>query len=68
MLKTYLLTIFAIPVLMIFWMAVQFAWRKSFSDTINNEDVLAFRKGCGVCSCTGICEKETIRKDEKHQS
>ncbi|MFQ5632491.1 MAG: hypothetical protein ACE5I1_27295 [bacterium] len=65
MLKTYLLAIFAIPVLMMLWMIVQYAWRKTFSDTVNAEDVLAFRKGCGACSCTEICEKETMQKDAK---
>lgn len=63
MFKTYLLTVLAIPILMMLWLAVQTGWRKLFREFLEDEDVLAGRKGCSDCSCLGACQSKTKHKN-----
>ncbi len=44
--------------LMLAWVGVQSLWRKTFSDYVNDEDVLAERRSCGNCGCITICENK----------
>lgn len=68
MLQSYLLTILAIPAMMIAWVAVQFAWRKTFREAVTDDDVLASRRGCSGCGCIGYCEKDSQEKSNTNSS
>ncbi|MCA9742102.1 MAG: hypothetical protein H6695_13005 [Deferribacteres bacterium] len=59
MLKTYILAILAIPALMFVWLGVQIGWRKLFHEYVEDDDVLAGRKGCADCNCLGTCQNKT---------
>jgi hypothetical protein len=48
---------------MVFWMGVQFSWRKIFPEIARYEDVLAARKDCGSCSHEYICQIKDNFKD-----
>ena len=58
MIGSFLIGIGGMIFLMAIWVAVQSLWRKSFSDYISDEDVLADRRSCGNCGCTAACEKK----------
>lgn len=50
---TYIIAIGGIVTMMIAWVAVQVLWKKVFAENITDEDVLADRRSCGNCGCTG---------------
>lgn len=54
----YVIAIGGIVGLMLAWVWVQSVWRKTFSENISDEDVLADRRSCGNCGCTKVCKKE----------
>jgi hypothetical protein len=54
----YLLTMGAIVFLMLMWLLVQLAWKKTFPEVQGDEDVLAGRSGCHGCSQDGHCETQ----------
>ncbi len=56
----YVIAIGGIVVLMLAWVWVQSLWRKTFSENISDEDVLAERRSCGNCGCTKVCKKEKV--------
>ena len=56
MLNSLLIAILGILALMLGWVAIQSVWRKSFSEYIEEEDVLAERRSCGNCGCTTACK------------
>ncbi|MCB0847705.1 MAG: hypothetical protein KDD63_28285 [Bacteroidetes bacterium] len=56
MIGTYLTGIGGIVGLMVVWVVVQSFWRKTFSEHINDEDVLAERRSCSNCGCTTVCK------------
>ena len=58
MLNTFLTGIGGIIALMIIWGIVQFFWKKTFSEFISDEDVMAERRSCGNCGCLTICENK----------
>ncbi|MCO6477306.1 MAG: hypothetical protein J5I94_11825 [Phaeodactylibacter sp.] len=58
MIGSFLIGIGGMIFLMIGWALVQSLWRKSFSDYISDDDVLADRRSCGNCGCTTICENK----------
>ena len=62
MLQTTLIAIIAIVALMLLWLIVQNRWRKTFADQIHDEDVLAERRSCGHCGCSGICENSASNR------
>jgi hypothetical protein len=59
MLKSLIIGIGGIVVLMILWVVVQSVWKKTFSDYMSDEDVLAGRNSCGNCGCGTVCKKES---------
>ena len=48
--------------LVLLWLAVQSAWRRVFSDTPADEDVLAGRLGCHGCGCAKPCDKRDAHR------
>lgn len=58
MLNSLLIGIGGIIVLMIIWAIVQLFWKKTFSEYIADEDVLAERRSCGNCGCTTVCKNK----------
>lgn len=53
MLYTIGITIGAVIGLMFFWVLVQTVWRHVFQDYIQDDDVLADRRSCANCGCSG---------------
>ena len=60
MLKSLIIGIGGIIALMVIWAIVQFFWKKTFSEYISDEDVLAERRSCGNCGCTSICKNKKM--------
>ncbi len=58
MIESLIIGIGGIVLLMIGWIVVQAFWRKTFSDHLSDEDVLAGRTSCSNCGCTTVCEKK----------
>ena len=52
----YLLTMGGIVFLMMMWLVVQLAWKRTFPEVRGDEDVLAGRSGCHGCTQDGHCE------------
>jgi len=65
MITTYLSAILGIAGLMVGWMLVQAGWRRTFSDYIDEEDVLAHRRSCGNCGCSTACRRPISKTTEK---
>lgn len=55
--RDYLLAIVIPPLLLLAWVLVQNAWRRTFNAPGDDADVLAGRGGCGNCGCTGSCRR-----------
>jgi hypothetical protein len=53
MLYTMSIAMGAVIVLMLFWILIQTIWRNVFRDYIQDEDVLADRRSCANCGCSG---------------
>ena len=76
MIASYIIGIGVIVTLMVLWIGVQAVWRKTFSDYISDDDVLANRTGCSNCGCTTVCRKKSgnfqrnnmYKKDDHMQS
>ena len=66
MIESYIIGIGVIVTLMVMWMAVQSFWRKTFSDHLSDEDVLADRTSCSNCGCTNVCKKESVKFQQKN--
>ncbi|MCB0593327.1 MAG: hypothetical protein H6557_18055 [Lewinellaceae bacterium] len=60
MISSFLIGIGGMIFLMAVWVTVQSLWRKSFSDYISDDDVLADRRSCGNCGCTAACENKRL--------
>ncbi|MDH3711575.1 MAG: hypothetical protein OER04_16910 [Cyclobacteriaceae bacterium] len=58
MITSYIIGLSGMIVLMLFWWVVQRQWKRSFSDQITDEDVLAGRSDCANCGCSTYCEKK----------
>ncbi len=65
MINTLFTAIFGIVGLMVLWMLVQAAWRRAFTDYINDEDVLAQRRSCGNCGCSTACQRPVSNLPKK---
>lgn len=69
--KSYLLAMLVLPLLMLAWLFVQNAWRRAFSSTDADGDVLAGRSNCGQCECATPCDrrmnKETSERGIYHE-
>ncbi len=44
------------------WVAVQRAWRRSFPELVSDPDVLAARMSCHGCGCTLVCARDPSRR------
>ena len=64
MFESYATGIGVVIGLMIAWAAVQSAWRKSFSESEADPDVLARRMGCQGCGCLTVCERNLLEKEK----
>ncbi|MCB0565387.1 MAG: hypothetical protein KDD01_13520 [Phaeodactylibacter sp.] len=58
MIGSFLIGIGGMIFLMAAWVIIQSLWRKSFSDYLSDEDVLADRASCGNCGCATACERK----------
>ena len=67
MTKSLLISIVAIPALMVIWGLVQAAWRKTFPEFGKDSDVLACRRNGGGCGCMGVCKLEQFERNGKHR-
>ena len=67
MLGSYALGIGAVIGLMLGWVAVQAAWSKAFPEAAGDADVLARRRSCHGCGCSGVCDRKlgTVAAEEK---
>ena len=70
MIGTYIIGIGVIVTLMVVWVLVQSFWRKTFSDHISDDDVLAGRTCCSNCGCTNTCENKRrhFQKDKMQEN
>lgn len=57
MIGSYVTGILGIVTMMIAWVGIQSLWRRSFSDHLFDDDVLAERNKCTNCGCTTVCTK-----------
>jgi len=62
MLTTLITATTAITLLVIGWAVVQKLWGNTFSDYLEDEDVLAGRTKCGNCGCTTACANKIDQK------
>lgn len=53
--EKYIIGMVGITALMAGWVFIQSFWRKTFSDELKDDDVLAGRSSCGNCGCTTSC-------------
>jgi hypothetical protein len=58
MFESLIIGIGGIVIMMIIWAVVQSLWRKTFTDYISDDDVLAGRSSCSNCGCTNICKEK----------
>ncbi|NIV46678.1 MAG: hypothetical protein GWN46_07605 [Gammaproteobacteria bacterium] len=66
LLLSYALPLTLVVGVLVGWVAVQSAWRRTFGDTIRDPDVLAGRGGCGSCGCTNRCERDgAVEENER---
>ena len=56
--KSLVMAIGGIIALMLAWTGVQYFWKKTFSEYITDDDVLAERRSCGNCGCSTACQKK----------
>ncbi|MCB0558377.1 MAG: hypothetical protein H6573_07730 [Lewinellaceae bacterium] len=64
MIISFLIGIGGMIFLMAAWVIIQSLWRKSFSDYLSDEDVLADRSSCGNCGCTTACENKRLSTEK----
>ncbi|MEZ4984394.1 MAG: hypothetical protein R2795_05045 [Saprospiraceae bacterium] len=57
MLYSLLVAIIGIVSIALLWVVVQLWWKKSFTEYISDDDVLAERRDCGNCGCTTACKR-----------
>lgn len=55
MINSLVIAIGGIITLMVMWALIQSMWGKTFSDYVEDQDVLAGRTKCGNCGCTTAC-------------
>lgn len=58
MLTSYLTAMTVIVLVMVVWVGVQNAWRRTFPDAAADPDVLRGRMGCHGCACTDVCLRQ----------
>ncbi len=45
------------------WVGVQFLWGKVFREEYAEEDVLAGRRSCANCGCSGVCDRKVSQAE-----
>jgi len=59
-LTSYAVALGAIVVMLVVWVGVQNAWRRSFPGVSSDPDVLAARGGCASCKCDSKKGEEEV--------
>jgi hypothetical protein len=54
---SHAVALLTIAVVLVVWVAVQNAWRRSFAGACSDPDVLAGRGGCKGCDSTEACDR-----------
>jgi hypothetical protein len=57
MLASYATGLIGIAIVLLFWVWVQTAWRRTFPRVFDDPDVLAERVGCDGCDRTDACTR-----------
>jgi hypothetical protein len=57
MLTSFATGVIGVAALLLVWVGVQNAWRRAFSDALDDPDVLAQRIGCGGCDRERDCDR-----------
>lgn len=58
MLQSLIIAVGLTVVMVLAWLLVQLLWKRVFSEEYREDDVLAGRRSCANCGCTGICERK----------
>lgn len=53
MINTIVIAVGSVVAMMVFWALIQAIWRNAFKDFIHDDDVLADRRSCSNCGCSG---------------
>ncbi|MEP1096136.1 MAG: hypothetical protein ABJG78_13565 [Cyclobacteriaceae bacterium] len=67
MIVKYIIGFISIAALMAGWIGVQILWRKTFTDSAVDEDVLAGRSDCGSCGCATPCATKKLSMNKKKE-
>jgi hypothetical protein len=59
----FLMALVLTPLLLVTWVAVQRSWSRAFNRSLDAEDALECRGGCGACG-PGACRGRTGTKTE----
>jgi hypothetical protein len=54
---SHVLGLLAIVLMVVVWVAVQVAWKKTFPEACSDPDVLAGRMGCHGSNCSQDCNR-----------
>jgi len=57
MIASYLTGLLVISAVLLAWVFVQSAWRRTFPGVFDDPDVLAERLGCQSCDRSDVCEQ-----------
>lgn len=60
MLTSHAAALLTIAVVLVVWVAVQNAWRRSFPGVCSDPDVLAARRGCHGCDSREVCDRKLV--------
>ncbi len=58
MIKSLIIGIVLTVTIVLVWALVQNQWKKVFREEYSEDDVLAGRRSCSNCGCTGFCDKK----------
>ena len=58
----------AVVGMFVFWMVVQYFWKQTFAEHVDDVDAMAGRTKCSNCSCVTICENKKEFELEKQES
>ncbi|MER3318344.1 MAG: hypothetical protein RIB79_08625 [Allomuricauda sp.] len=64
MIKSLIIGIGLTVTIVLAWALVQTLWKKTFQEEYSEDDVLAGRRSCSNCGCTGFCERKEVNEGE----
>ena len=64
MIKSLIIGIGLTVTIVLAWALVQTLWKNVFREEYSEDDVLAGRRSCSNCGCTGFCERKDGGKSE----